>query len=353
MNMAVIDLRSDTVTLPSGGMRRAMAEAQVGDDVYGEDPTVNRLEAAVADILGKEASLFVPSGTMANTICVRLCCERGTEMIVESTSHVFRYENGSAAQISHTQLRQVSGARGILNVEDIEAAIRPDDVHQPPTSAIAIENTHNFGGGSVYPLETIAAIGALARERGIKLHMDGARLFNAAIAGGYEAAEACSCCDTVNLCLSKGLGAPVGSMVVADKEAMGPARRVRKLLGGGMRQAGVIAAAGLYALENNIALLAEDHANAKRLEEIIRGFDELDMTRECVETNIVFFSSRISDAWAREFVKRLKAHGVLLNAVGAARMRAVTNLNVTAGDIDTVGRVFADVILEMGAQDAG
>jgi len=319
--MSVIDLRSDTVTLPGGGMRRAMAEAEVGDDVYGEDPTVNRLEATVADMLGKEGSLFVPSGTMANTICVRLCCDRGTEMIVESTSHIFRYENGSAAQISQTQLRQIAGERGILKVDDIEAAIRPDDVHQPPTSAITIENTHNFGGGSVYPLETIAAIGALARGRGIKLHMDGARLFNAAIAGGYEAAEACSCCDTVNVCLSKGLGAPVGSMVVASKDEIKRARRVRKLLGGGMRQAGVIAAAGLFALENNVPLLAEDHANAKRLEEIIRGFDELDMTGECVATNIVFFSSRISDAWARDFVKRLKAQGVLLSAAQRRRRR--------------------------------
>ena len=351
--MSVIDLRSDTVTLPGDGMRRAMAEAEVGDDVYGEDPTVNRLEATVADMLGKEGSLFVPSGTMANTICVRLCCDRGTEMIVESTSHIFRYENGSAAQVAQTQLRQVSGERGILNVDDIEAAIRPDDVHQPPTSAIAIENTHNFGGGSVYPLETIAAIGDLARDRRIKLHMDGARLFNAAIAGGYEAAQACSFCDTVNVCLSKGLGAPVGSMVVASKDDIKRARRVRKLLGGGMRQAGVLAAGGLYALENNIALIEEDHANAKRLEEKIAGFDELDMTGECVETNIVFFSSRMSDAWARDFVKRLKTRGVLLHAVGAARMRAVTNLNVTRDDIDKVGKVFTDVIRAMSAEGAG
>ena len=345
--MSAIDLRSDTVTLPSDGMRRAMAQAQVGDDVYGEDPTVNRLEKTVADLMDREASLFVPSGTMANTICVRLCCDRGTEMIVDLTSHIFRYENGCAAQIAQTQLRQITGERGILNVDDIEEAIRPDDVHQPPTAAIAIENTHNFGGGAVYRLETIAAISRLARERNIKLHMDGARLFNAAIAGGYEPAQACSCCNTVTVCLSKGLGAPVGSMVVANKEDIEQARRLRKLLGGGMRQAGVIAAAGLYALENNLPLLAEDHANAKRLEEKIGRIEELDMTGEHVETNIVFFSSRISDAWAREFVERLKARGVLLNAVGKARMRAVTNLNVSADDITTVGEAFAEVIGEM------
>ena len=349
----LIDLRSDTVTRPSERMRQAMASAEVGDDVYGEDPTVNRLEAKAAEFLGQEASLFVPSGTMANNLCVRLCCPRGAEMIVEATSHLFKYEGASAAQLSQTQLRQVAGARGILDPADVEAAIRPDDIHQPPTAAIAIENTHNMGGGAVYPLDRIRAMRELADRRGILLHMDGARLVNAAIAGGYRAAEAGALCDTLTLCLSKGLGAPVGSMVASGRERIAEAQRVRKMLGGGMRQAGVIAAAGLYALENNVPLLQTDHENARRLEAILRRFDAFDMDGVVVETNMIIFATRKSPAWTEAFVRRLAEADVLINYRGGCDLRIVTNLNVSTEDVERVGKTIERLLGEMKDTDAG
>jgi len=267
----MIDLRSDTVTKPSPAMREAMAQAEVGDDVFGEDPTVNRLQEVAARLLGKEAALFVPSGTMGNQLCVRLHTRPGDEIIVEAGAHVVRYESGAAAGLSGVQTHWLPGTRGILEADQIEAAIRPPDYHNPPTTLICLENTHNRGGGTIYPLETTKAIRKVAEARGIAMHLDGARLFNAVVVTGVPAAEYARHFETVTFCLSKGLGAPVGSLICADRERVVKLRRLRKMFGGGMRQAGILAAAGLYALEHNIARLAEDHAHAKRLAEALAG----------------------------------------------------------------------------------
>jgi threonine aldolase len=248
----MIDLRSDTVTKPSPAMREAMAHAEVGDDVFGEDPTVNRLQDVAARLVGKEAALFVPSGTMANQLAVHLHTNPGDEMIVEGGSHVVRYESGAAAALSGVQTCWLSGARGILEPEQIEAAIRPPDYHNPPTTLISLENTHNRGGGAIYPLATIGAIRKIAEARRIAMHLDGARLFNAVVATGIAAADYARSFETVSFCLSKGLGAPVGSVICSDGGRIGKLRRLRKMFGGGMRQAGIVAAAGLYALEHNI-----------------------------------------------------------------------------------------------------
>ncbi|MFH0963588.1 MAG: GntG family PLP-dependent aldolase [Planctomycetota bacterium] len=330
----VIDLRSDTVTKPTPEMRQAIAAAEVGDDVFGEDPTARRLEELAAALLGKEASLFVPSGTMANSIGVRLSSEPGGEMIVDSRSHIYNFECASAVQIAQTQLRPIESERGILDAAAVEAAIRPDDIHQPRTRAVAIENTHNMGGGSVWKLSEIGAVADLAKRHGLRLHMDGARLLNAALAGGYSAAQASERCDTVTLCLSKGLGAPIGSIIAGSREDMKRARRIRKLLGGGMRQVGIIATAGIYALEHNVERLAEDHANAKRIFEELATFEEFDLGGVVVETNILIFSTRRSAAWTRDLVERLAGRGVLINWRGGSRLRIVTNLNVSARDVD-------------------
>src|SRR5437660_10020868 len=240
-------------------MREAMVHADVGDDVFGEDPTVNRLQEVAARLLGKEAALFVPSGTMGNQLSVRLHTKPGDEIIVEAGAHAVRYESGAAAGLSGVQTRWLAGTRGVLEVEQIEAAIRPPDYHNPPTTLICLENTHNRGGGTIYPLDTIKAIRKVAEARGIALHLDGARLFNAVVATGIPAADYARHFKTVSFCLSKGLGAPVGSLICSDAGPIGKLRRLRKMFGGGMRQAGIIASAGLYALEYNIQRLAEDH----------------------------------------------------------------------------------------------
>ncbi|MCA9456908.1 MAG: threonine aldolase family protein, partial [Nitrospira sp.] len=263
--MHKIDLRSDTVTKPTPAMREAMAQAEVGDDVYGEDPTVNRLEAMAAEMLGKEAAVFVPSGVMGNQLALRLHTRPGDEVIVDSTSHLIRYEGGSASSLSGVQLVCVPGNRGRLSPESVEAAIRPKGLHNPPTTLVCLEQTHNVGGGSIYSLEVIHQIAEVARTHGLSLHLDGARLFNAVISTGVAAADYARPFDTVSFCLSKGLGAPVGSMVVSDAARVQTLRRLRKVFGGGMRQVGILAAAGVYALEHHIARLAEDHVNAHYL----------------------------------------------------------------------------------------
>src|SRR3989454_8558545 len=261
----MIDLRSDTVTKPSPTMREAMAQADVGDDVFGEDPTVNRLQEVAARLLGKERPLFAPSGPMGHRLSVRLHPKPGDEIIVEAGAHVVRYESGAAAGLSGVQTRWLPGARGILEVDEIEAAIRPPDYHNPPTTLICLENTHNRGGGTIYPLATIKSIRKVAEARGIATHLDGARLFNAVVATAVPAAEYARHFETVTFCLSKRLGAPVGSLICAGQERVVKLRRLRKMFGGGMRQAGIIAAAGPYALGDKHARLAEDHAHPKRL----------------------------------------------------------------------------------------
>src|SRR5215210_6085300 len=261
----LIDLRSDTVTRPTEGMRRAMAGAALGDDVFGEDPTVNRLEEYVAALLGKEAALYCPSGTMTNQIGVHVGTGRGDEVLLHEDAHIFNYEAGAPAFLSGVQVRPVPGEGGVVAPETLRAAVRPENVHFPRPKLLCLENTHKVAGGKVFPLEEFASVAAEARSLGLKVHLDGARLFNAEVATGIPAREWCEHAETVSVCSSKGLGAPVGSLLAGDEETIREARRIRKAFGGGMRQAGVIAAASLYAFEHHVERLAEDHERAKRL----------------------------------------------------------------------------------------
>jgi len=340
----MIDLRSDTVTKPSQAMREAMACAPVGDDVYGEDPTVNRLQEMAAALLGKTAALFVPSGIMANQLSILVQTRAGDEVIVESTSHIVRYEHGAAAALAGVQLHWVSGERGILEPDQVEAAIRPKDPYSIPTTLICLENTHNSGGGSIYPLPKIERIRAVALARGIPMHLDGARLFNAAVATGVPAAEYARHFETVSFCLSKGLGAPVGSLIVSDRPTVDKLRRLRRLYGGGMRQAGILAAAGIYALEHNIPRLKEDHEHARRLANALKKIPTVSIQPDRVDTNIVLFDVMSPRRSPAEIVADLKKEGVLVNAVGGITFRAVTHLDVTSRDIEEAGQIFATVL---------
>jgi threonine aldolase len=326
-----IDLRSDTVTRPTPAMRQAMARAEVGDDVYGEDPTVNALEARVADLLGKEAALFVPSGTMANQLALGVLARPGEEVICDQGAHCVNFEGGALSAIWGIQPRTLAGERGILDPAAVEAAIRGDNEHFPRTRVVEIENTHNRGGGSVWPLTAVRAVCAVAERRGLFVYMDGARLLNAVAATGVAARDYAWGSTLASLCLSKGLGAPAGSLVAGPRDRIREARRLRKRLGGGMRQAGVLAAAGLHALEHHVARLAEDHASARLLG---RKLADLGATLPFpVETNMVFaaFPGRM----AAELVPVFKAAGVLCNAEGTRPdlIRFVTHLDVSAADV--------------------
>lgn len=329
------DFRSDTVTRPTPGMRRAMAEAEVGDDVFGEDPTVNRLEARIAELLGKEAAVFVPSGSMSNLVAVRSLCRPGDEMICEAESHIFNNEQSAYAQICGVAARPVPGVRGILRLEQLVDCIRPAGIHYARTRLLTLENTHNRGGGSIQPFDELVRICRWAHAQGLVTHLDGARLFNAVVATGIPAQAWAEHFDTVNVCFSKGLGAPVGSALVSSAEIITEARRHRKALGGGMRQAGILAAAALYALEHHIERLAEDHALARRLAEGIAAIPGLELDPPVVETNMVFF--RVDPRWgtAAELCTRLREEfGVLLMPAGRQRIRAVTHLDVGPADVD-------------------
>ena len=325
--MTTIDLRSDTVTRPSAAMRAAMAAAEVGDDVYGEDPTVNALQAAAARRTGKEAALFVPSGTMANQASIRALTRHGDLVLASEGAHIVRYESGAAAALSGVQVATI-GRAGLFDADDVRRAITPPDHHNPPSTLVALENTQNASGGRIFPHDDVLAIARVARERGLRLHLDGARLFNAEIATGIPVARWAEPFDTVTFCLSKGLGAPVGSLVCGTAEVVDRVHRIRKMLGGGMRQAGILAAAGLYALEHNVQRLADDHANARRL---AHGLLELGLVVDPLpQTNIVIFA-----APGRErFVSLLRAQGVLVNELAPGRCRAVTHLDVAQADID-------------------
>ena len=341
----MIDLRSDTVTKPSDAMRKAMARAEVGDDVYGEDPTVNRLQDLAAAMLGKKAALFVPSGTMANQLSIRIQTHPGQEVIVESKSHIVRYEQGAAGALSGVQLHWVIGERGIMTAEQIEAAIRPKDPYSIRTALICLENTHNAGGGTIYPLSTIERIRTVAVRHSIPMHLDGARLFNAVAATTLPAASYAQNFETVSVCLSKGLGAPVGSLIITNDSALiEKARRFRRMYGGAMRQAGILAAAGIYALEHNIGRLKEDHDNAKRLARKLQQIPSVSINLQHVDTNIVIFdvvNHRLSPA---ALVAALKQEGVLINAIGSSSFRAVTHLDVSAKQIDEAAEIFARVL---------
>jgi threonine aldolase len=323
----LIDLRSDTVTRPTEGMRRAMAEAALGDDVFGEDPTVNRLEEYVAAMLGKEAALYCPSGTMTNQIGVHVGTGRGDEVLLHEDAHIFNYEAGAPALLSGVQIRPVPGEGGVVAPETLRVTVRPENVHFPRPKLLCLENTHNVAGGKVFPIEEFASVAAEARGLGLKVHLDGARLFNAEVATGIPAREWCEQAETVSVCSSKGLGAPVGSLLTGDEETIREARRVRKAFGGGMRQAGVIAAASLYAFERHVERLAEDHERAKRL---AAGLDGAGYQVEPPETNIVLVHVEDAD----EFLRALAGEGVLATPRGKSTIRLCTHLDVGDEELD-------------------
>ena len=323
----MIDLRSDTVTQPTPAMRQAMAAAEVGDDVYSEDPTVNRLEQEAAAIFGREAAIFVPTGTMGNQIAIRLHTEHGQEVICEARSHILDWEMAMTAAFSGCQARTVAGERGILTWSQIKPAIGAKIYYRAQTGLVCIENTHNMAGGTVTPLPILEEIWAGAREAGLPVHLDGARVFNAATALGIGVAELTRGFDTVMFCLSKGLGAPVGSMLVGSREAIDRARIFRKALGGGMRQAGVLAAAGLIALKEMPARLGEDHANARLIAEAIAADSTAEIDLDAVQTNIVIFTLR-NNGDASAFCAALKEKGVLASSVGPNSVRFVTHYDV-------------------------
>jgi threonine aldolase len=344
MSQAMIDLRSDTVTKPSTAMREAMCTAVVGDDVYGEDPTVNQLESMAACLLGKEAGLFVPTGVMANQLCLRLHTRAGDEVIVEETSHIIRYEGGAASSLSQIQLACVAGSHGILSVDKVAGAIRPVDVHNPPTTLLCLEQTHNAGGGKIYPLSTVEQLVELARNHHMALHLDGARLFNAVVATGIEASVYAGFFDTVSFCLSKGLGAPIGSIIVSTQDHIHTLRRLRKVFGGGMRQVGILAAAGIYALEHNISRLKDDHAHAKDFAFQLQQFPTVYVDPDQVETNIVRFEVVGNDRSAAELLLAFREAGVLLNSLGDHVFRAVTHMDVTGEDIEKASQIMGRVL---------
>lgn len=340
----MIDLRSDTVTRPTPAMRRAMAEAEVGDDVYREDPTVNRLEQRAAEIMGKEAGLFVPTGTMGNTIGVKIHTEHGQEVICESRAHVLDWELSMLAWFSGCLLRPVATGDGILHWKDIEAAIRPASAHCASTALIEIENTHNMAGGAVYPMDVFEDICAHAHERGLKVHLDGARIFNAACHLNRPVRDLAAPADSVMFCLSKGLGAPVGSMLVGTAERIHRARGYRKRLGGGMRQAGVLAAAGLIALEEMPHRLGEDHANARYLANELSKMSGIGIDPARVQTNIVIFDIGATGRSPLELTAALKARGVLMNGVNSRQMRAVTHFDVSREQCATAVAAISEAL---------
>lgn len=333
-----IDLRSDTVTKPTPAMRHAMANAEVGDDVYSEDPTVNRLEAAAAEIFGREAAIFVPTGTMGNQIAIRLHTQHGQEVLCESRSHILDWEMAMVAAFSGCQPRTVAAPRGILTWKHLQPAIAPEIYYRAQTGLICLENTHNMAGGTVTPLPVLEELWSGAREARLPVHLDGARVFNAAAALNIPVADLTRGFDTVMFCLSKGLGAPVGSMLVGSREHIKSARIHRKALGGGMRQAGILAAAGLIALQEMPARLSEDHANALLLATAVAESPSVDIDLDSVETNIVIFSLR-DGGDAPRLVSALREQGVLASAIGPHAVRFVTHFDVSRGDCERAAEI--------------
>ncbi|HEX3988187.1 MAG TPA: GntG family PLP-dependent aldolase [Verrucomicrobiae bacterium] len=345
-NSHPVDLRSDTITKPTPAMRAAMAAAEVGDDVFGEDPTVLELEKETAAMLGKEAAMMTPSGTMANQLAVRSQTEPGDEVIVDGNGHIYIYEGGGPAALSGVTCRCLDGRRGVFSASDVEEVLRPPDSHFPRSRLVCLENTHNRGGGKIWPLEEVEAVAKLSRSHGLSLHLDGARLWNAAVATGISEGRWAAPFDTVSVCFSKGLGAPVGSALAGSKAIIDRARRFRKMFGGGMRQAGILAAGALYALRNHRARLADDHTNAKALATGISGCKGMEVSTAEVETNMVRF--RVAGASAKEVVERLKARGVLALPMDRTTIRAVTSLMVSSDDIHRAIASIRKVAEELG-----
>jgi threonine aldolase len=337
--VAPIDLRSDTVTRPASAMRQAIANAEVGDDVYGEDPTVNRLQETAATLLGVEAALFVPSGTMANQASLRALTRPGDLVLAGADAHILKYEAGAPAALSGVHVHTI-GRGGLFDGGDVRAAVTPDESHFPPTRAVCVENTHNSSGGRVFPLAQITDVARTARDLGLALHLDGARLWNAVVATGIPATTWAEPFDTVTFCLSKGLGAPVGSLVCGGGETIRSVHRARKLLGGGMRQAGILAAAGLYALEHHISRLAEDHKHARRF---AAGIEKLGFRVDPPpETNMVMFE--VTDTMA--FLRATRERDLLINPVAEGRFRAVTHLDVSTRDVDDALEIIEEIARE-------
>lgn len=339
----IIDLRSDTVTRPTPAMRRVIAEAEVGDDVLGDDPTVIRLQDRVAEIMGKEAAVFVPSGTMANQSAIRAQCEPGDEVICHSDSHIINYETGAPAALSGVMVRTASGERGLFDADQVEALARPDSVHFPHSKLVVVENTQNRGGGAVWPLEQAARVAKKAHELGLRAHLDGARIWNACVATGRLPREYAQHFDTVSCCFSKGLGAPAGSAVAGDKATIARVFRFRKMFGGAMRQAGILAAAALYALDHHRERLAEDHANAAALAEGLRELPGLTIPMP-VETNMVFVDVEKRIGTAAAVCEKLKAHGVWALPTAAQRIRLVCHLDVTKAMVPRAIEAFAGIV---------
>ncbi|MEM9087258.1 MAG: GntG family PLP-dependent aldolase [Cyanobacteria bacterium P01_F01_bin.53] len=342
----MIDLRSDTVTQPSSDMRQAMIQAPVGDDVLGDDPSVNALEAYVAELLDKEAAVYMPSGTMTNQVALRSHTQPGDEILLEAESHIYYYEGGGPAALSGVSCRLLSGKGGVFSAVSVEQALRPADPHFPQSRLVCVENTHNRSGGRIFPLETIQEIAKVCEQHDLRLHMDGARFWNACVATGISEADYAAPFDTVSVCFSKGLGAPVGSALVGTAEQMAKARRFRKMFGGGMRQAGMIAAGAHYALKHHRDRLAEDHDNAQRLAKGLQGMQGIEINVAGVETNLVNF--KLVGAYSAEAVAdALAQKGVAVLATGPHQIRAVTNLMVSQGQIDEAVDAIAQVINQM------
>jgi len=341
--VAVIDLRSDTVAMPSPEMRQAMVTAPLGDDVFGDDPTTNKLMEVAAERMGKEAAAFVPSGTMGNLIGIAVNARRGEELIADADSHAFYYETAGAAAVCGVQIRPVPTEAGVMSPRQVEEAVRPrDDPHQPITAAITFENTHNRHGGIVWPLDDLRAASAAARAQGLRVHLDGARIFNAAVALGVEATEIAECADTVTFCLSKGLACPVGSIFCGSKEDVEQALRWRKRLGGGMRQVGVLAAAGLIALDHMVDRLADDHANARTLAEGLAELPGVKCDLSRVQTNLVYFELDTMPAPA--FTDECTRRGLLSDWIGPRRMRFVTHYGIGVEDVQSALKICEEVL---------
>ncbi len=330
----IVEFRSDTFTLPTAEMHAVMASAPLGDDVFGEDPSINALQDFVADSFGMEAALFCPSGTMTNQIAINVYTRPGDEVICEAGSHVYFYEGGGIAKNSGAQVKLIHSTRGKLGASQLLDVVNPDDVHRPRTRLVSLENTTNRGGGACYSLSELDEIRAFCQQHGLGFHLDGARLMNAVVATGTVASDYGKRFDSISLCLSKGLGAPVGSVLMGSKEFIKEAKRVRKVLGGGMRQAGMLAAAGLYAYQNHIERLAEDHEHAKQLESVLLGLSDIDTVLP-VETNIVIATLKPTSS-AAQFTEKLKALGIRISAISANQVRFVTHLNVSVEDMDYV-----------------
>lgn len=339
----MIDLRSDTVTKPSPEMRAAMAAAPVGDDVIDVDPSVHELQEATAAVLGKEAAMFMPSGTMTNQIAIRLHCRAGDEMICDEGCHIFNYEQGGFAQLSQIVARTVPGRYGVFTLNQVEGLVRPDNEHATRTRLLTLENTHNRGGGTVFPFDEVQSLCRWARNHGLRTHLDGARLFNAAVATGISAMQWAESFDTVSVCFSKGLGAPVGSALAGSRADMPQVRRHRKLFGGGMRQAGIIAAGALYALQKNVDRLADDHRQAQTFADIISQSSMLALDPPRVQTNIVIFQVDPSIGSAEQFCARAEQAGVRMFPFGPQRVRAVTHLHIADADARRAATILCEI----------